>query len=104
STLATRIFPQMFGEQPEWVIWALSLASVLVFFASLVLHELGHSVVARYFNIPVRSITLFALGAVAQTTRESRRTGHEFLMAAAGPAVSILLAGVFMIPWFLTGM
>lgn len=104
SNLATRVFPELLRGQPVWLLWLLSLVSVLVFFGSLVLHELGHSVVARYFRIPVRSITLFALGAVAQTTRESRRPGHEFLMAAAGPAVSILLAGVFMVPWFLTGM
>lgn len=103
GSLATQVFPEIFGDQPTWVIWLLALASVLVFFASLVLHELGHSVVARYFDIPVKSITLFILGAVAQTTRESRRASHEFLMAAAGPAVSILLAGLFMVLWWLTG-
>jgi Zn-dependent protease len=103
SMLATRVFPDVIGDQPAWVIWLLSFASVLVFFASLVLHELGHSVVARYFDIPVKSITLFVLGAVAQTARESRRPSHEFLMAAAGPAVSILLSGLFMVGWWVTG-
>ena len=101
SMLATRVFPDVIGDQPAWVIWLLSFASVL-FFASLVLHELGHSAVARYFGIPVRGITLFALGAVAQTTHETRRAGQEFLLAAAGPAVSILIAGVFMVVWLLT--
>lgn len=105
TTLATRAFPQVkeLRDRPEWFFWALALGAALVFFASMVLHELGHSIVARYFDIPVRSITLFALGAVAQTTRESRRAGHEFLMAAAGPAVSILLGGAFMALWFVTG-
>ncbi|MFN8557666.1 MAG: site-2 protease family protein [Dehalococcoidia bacterium] len=90
--------------QPAWFSWALALSVGLVFAASLVAHELGHSVVARFFNVPVRGITLFVLGAVAQTSRESRRASHEFLMAAAGPAVSILLGGVFMVGWFITGM
>ena len=103
-TLATQAFPEVFDDQPAWVQWLLALGVALVFFASMVLHELGHSLVARYFDIPVRSITLFVLGAVAQTTRESRRPAHEFLMAIAGPVVSILVAGVFMTLWFLTGM
>jgi Zn-dependent protease len=102
-TMATQVFPDVFGDEPAWMIWLLTLGTVLVFFASLVAHELGHSLIARYFDIPVRSITLFVLGAVAQTTRESRRASHEFLMAAAGPAVSILLAGLFMVLWFVTG-
>jgi Zn-dependent protease len=93
---------QGFGDLPAWQAWPLALATAALFFLSLVLHELGHSVVARYFGIPVRSITLFALGAIAQTTRESRRAGHEFLLAVAGPAVSILIAGLFMVLWLLT--
>jgi Zn-dependent protease len=91
-----------FEGRPAWVVWAAAIASALLFFASLVLHELGHSAVARYFGIPVRGITLFALGAVAQTTHETRKAGQEFLLAAAGPAVSILIAGVFMVVWLLT--
>lgn len=91
-----------FAGRPAWVVWTAAVFSAVLFFASLVLHELGHSAVARYFGIPVRGITLFALGAVAQTTHETRRAGHEFLLAAAGPAVSILIAGVFMVVWLLT--
>ena len=103
TTLATEVFPARFADRPPWVHWLLAAGAALLFFAAMVLHELGHSVVARYFDIPVRGITLFLLGAVAQTTRETRRPAHEFLMAAAGPAVSILVAGVFMVLWFLTG-
>ena len=103
SVLATQAYPELFPRQDAWVHWLLALATALVFFFSMVLHELGHSVVARYFDIPVHSITLFLLGAVAQTGRESRRASHEFVMAAAGPAVSILVAGVFMVLWFVSG-
>lgn len=102
-SLATRVFPVVFDDQPRWVLWLLSVTSALIFFVSIILHELGHSVVARYFGIPVSGITLFVLGAVAQTTRETRRPGQEFLMAAAGPAVSLLLAGFFMVLWFISG-
>ena len=103
TLLATRIYPEIFDDAEPWLQWVLALVSVVLFFVSLVLHELGHSVMARYFKIPVRGITLFALGAVAQTTRESRKASHEFVMAAAGPAVSILIAGVFMVLWWVTG-
>lgn len=91
-----------FGRWSAWVTWTAAAATALLFFASLVLHELGHSLMARYLGIPVRGITLFILGAVAQTTRESRTALHEFFLAAAGPAVSILIAGVFMVGWLLT--
>jgi Zn-dependent protease len=90
-----------FGDRPAWLSWTAAILTALLFFASLVLHELGHSVVARYLDIPVRGITLFVLGAVAQTTRESRTAGHEFLLAIAGPVVSILVGGVFMVGWLL---
>ncbi len=103
TTLATQAFPAELGPRRQWEYWALALAAALVFFISMVLHELGHSVMARHFGIPVRSITLFVLGAVAQTTRETRRPGQEFLMAVAGPAVSVLLGGLFMVLWFLFG-
>ncbi len=99
-----QVYPQLFRDQAAWTSWALALGTALIFFASMVLHELGHSLIARHFDIPVRSITLFVLGAVAQTTRETRGPGQEFLLAVAGPVVSFLLAGVFMVLWFVTGM
>lgn len=103
SLLATQAFPEALRDLSPWMLWLLALGGALLFFVSMVLHELAHSLMARYFGIPVRSITLFVLGAVAQTTRETRRPGQEFLMAIAGPVVSILLSGLFMVLWFLTG-
>ena len=65
------------------------------FFASIVLHELGHSLVAQALGIRVRSITLFLFGGVALLESEPRKPMHEVGIALAGPAMSVALAGVF---------
>jgi Zn-dependent protease len=75
----------------EALVWAISLASALLLILSVLLHELGHSFVAMREGVKVRSITVFFLGGVAQTDSECRTARGEFLMAAAGPLVSILL-------------
>lgn len=68
------------------------LVTSLLFFAAVLLHEMGHSVVAIRKGIPVRSITLFIFGGVAQLAREPKRALDEFWIAIAGPAVSFALA------------
>jgi Zn-dependent protease len=78
------------------VVWAVALASALLLFLSVVLHEFGHSFVALSLGVKVRSITLFFLGGVANTESECRTARGEFLMAAAGPAVSLVLAGALL--------
>jgi Zn-dependent protease len=75
------------------LLWPLSLASALLTSLSIVLHEFGHSFVAMTQGVKVRSITLFFLGGVANTESECRTPRGEFLMAAAGPAVSLLIGG-----------
>lgn len=72
--------------------------AAVVFFGCIVLHELGHAVVARAFGMPVRGITLFLFGGVSELTDEPTTSAGEFLMAIAGPAVSAVLAVAF---WFL---
>jgi len=94
--LGFTVYPEILPESSNAVHWSLALTTSLLFFLSIVLHELGHAVVARAYGIPVRSITLFLLGGVAQITREVTRPVAELLIAAAGPAVSILLAGLFL--------
>jgi Zn-dependent protease len=73
----------------------MGLSGALLFFASLLLHELSHSVVARRKGIVVEGITLFIFGGVAQTRSEAQSPGDEFAIAGVGPLMSLLLAGLF---------
>jgi len=94
-SLAAGYFPQ---EYPGWSVatyWLVgSIASVL-FFASVLIHELGHSVLALREKVPVKSITLFIFGGVAQIGREPPTAGAEFRIAIAGPLSSLGLAALF---------
>lgn len=74
------------------VVWALALLTGLLFFVSLLLHELSHSLVARSRGVPVRVITLFALGGVSQIEKGSPDARTEFWMAIAGPVASAAIA------------
>ncbi|MDH3734834.1 MAG: site-2 protease family protein [Gemmatimonadota bacterium] len=74
---------------------AMGSAAAILFFLSVLLHELGHAVVARKRGITIEGITLFIFGGIAQATQEARRPLDEFLLTAAGPLTSLLLAGVF---------
>ena len=78
-------------------LWILGFVTALLFFASLVLHELGHSLVALRQGVKVRSITLFMFGGVATVERESSTAFGSLLVAAAGPAVSFLLAALMVV-------
>ncbi len=101
--LATQVFPEALQTASSRTHFLMAAASVLLFFCSIILHELAHSVVARAYKIPVRSITLFLFGGVAQITREAARPGAELLMAAAGPLTSFVLGFVFLGGWFVLG-
>jgi Zn-dependent protease/predicted CopG family antitoxin len=76
------------------VAWSAGLLMALLLFASVLLHELGHSLVARSQGIKVNSITLFIFGGVASIDRESKTPGQSFQVAIAGPAVSFALYGL----------
>jgi Zn-dependent protease len=73
------------------VLWALALVTAVLLFLSVVLHELGHSLVALSQGVKVKSITLFMLGGVASVERECSTAIGSLLVAAAGPAVSLVL-------------
>ena len=88
---------------PNWsspLYWIVAIVTSLLFFASILAHELAHSLVGRAYGIPIKSITLFIFGGMAQMTKEARSAGAEFRMAAAGPACSLALGGLFyLISW-----
>ncbi len=89
---------------PYWyslLWWAVGIAACLLFFGSVIAHELAHSLVGRANGIPVKSITLFLFGGVAQMTREAKRPSAELKMAAAGPLCSLAIGGVFSLISFL---
>jgi Zn-dependent protease len=75
--------------------WLVSAVGALVLFASVLTHELAHSLVAIRHGLPIRRITLFIFGGVAQMESEPKKPGVEFRMAIAGPAVSLVIAGAF---------
>jgi Zn-dependent protease len=81
------------GSQTEGFVVA--VCSAVLFFGSLILHELGHALVARRGGIEIEGIDLWLLGGLARFRQDTRSPGQEFAVAAAGPAVSILLAVVF---------
>jgi Zn-dependent protease len=101
--LASDVFPAWLDDRSASVYFAMAAATVVMFFASIVAHELAHSVVAKAYKIPVRSITLFIFGGVAQITREARRPLSELLVAVAGPFMSLVLGIVFLGAWWLLG-
>jgi Zn-dependent protease len=91
TLLATSYFPSEFQNWPAGLYWVVGGATSILFFASVLLHELGHSVVALHYKIPVRSITLFIFGGIAQIASEPPFAMAEFWIALAGPLVNFLL-------------
>lgn len=80
--------------QPAWgagLRWGVALLAALLFFASVLAHELAHSLVARSQGLPVRNITLFLFGGVSNIQREPSNPKNEFWMSIAGPLTSIVL-------------
>ena len=96
STVAFQRDYQPAGSGGDLMVWGLAFLTALLLFVSVLLHELGHSLVALSQGVKVRSITLFLLGGVASVDRESATPMGAALVAAAGPAVSLALAGLFL--------
>ncbi len=102
--LGTQVFPDVIDPEPSKVTaWALSVVTAILFFTSILLHELAHSIVARLYGIPVRSITLFILGGVSQIAQESTRASQEFLIAVVGPLTSAVLGLALLGVWWAMG-
>jgi len=96
STVAFQRDYQPAGSGGDLMVWGLAFLTALLLFVSVLLHELGHSLVALSQGVKVRSITLFLLGGVASVDRECATPMGAALVAAAGPAVSLALAGLFL--------
>ncbi|TGG93050.1 MAG: site-2 protease family protein [Aphanocapsa feldmannii 277cV] len=87
-----QLLPSQGLEATQPLLWGISLLTALLLFLSVLLHELGHSLVALRQGVRVRSITLYLFGGVASIERECSSPNGALLVAAAGPAVSLLLA------------
>ncbi len=94
-SLAANYYPTEFKNWPSSEYWLVGAVTAILLFVSVLLHELGHSIVALQYKIPVRSITLFIFGGLAEIGAEPPGPTAEFWIALAGPIVSFALAIVF---------
>ncbi len=95
--VALSLAAQFHAVNPQWgevTIWATANVSAALFFVSIILHELSHAAVAKSRGLPVRSITLFALGGVAQIEKDATDPKTEFWMAIVGPIASVIIGAV----------
>src|ERR1019366_5145202 len=91
---------QFHATNPGWgdsLILAVAIATALLFFVSLLLHELAHSLVAKSNQLQVREITLFALGGVSQIEKNPLSAKVEFWMALVGPLTSMVIGGAWLL-------
>lgn len=101
-SLAGEYFPKIHPGWSDSVYWAMGVVTALLFFTSVVAHELAHSFVSQAQGVPVRDITLFIFGGAAHISQEPKSARHEFLMALAGPAASLVIAALFGLLWLIT--
>lgn len=97
-TLATGYFPSEQGVPglSTTLYWVLGLITAALLFSSIVLHEMGHALMAQRFDVPIKGITLFIFGGVAEMSDEPPTAKSEFLVAVAGPVVSVILGVAFL--------
>jgi Zn-dependent protease len=93
--LAVGYYPTEFKDWSIPEYWLMGAITAVMLFVSVLLHELGHSLVAMHYKVPVRRITLFLFGGVSQIAAEASSAAVEFWIAIAGPAVSFALALIF---------
>lgn len=94
--LAAGVFPQLHPNWGATLNWGTAIVASLLFFASVLAHELAHSLVAKARGLPVRNITLFLFGGVSNLQREPASAGTEFVMSIVGPLTSIVLGVVLL--------
>jgi Zn-dependent protease len=90
-SLATGFFPYRYRYLSPATYWWIGFIGALGLFGSIIVHELSHSLVARRFGLPIRGITLFIFGGMAEMEEEPPSAKVEFFMAIIGPLLSIFL-------------
>lgn len=101
-SLAYGYMPRQYPGLRVATYWAIGIASAIILFASVLIHELSHSYIAKKNGLPIARITLFFFGGVSEMTEEPHDPGLEVRMAAAGPLMSFLIAGVLGAFWYLS--
>lgn len=99
-SLSTAAYPSFFGSWSTMQYWTAGLLTTLLLFASVLAHELGHSIVALAQGLKVNGITLLLFGGVSKIQGKASRPRNEFLIAFAGPAVSLVI-GVVLVGWWI---
>lgn len=98
-SLAAVWFPAFAPGWPPFVTWGVALVAVLLVFASVLVHEAAHALIARTQGLSVNSLTLFPFGSISNIEQRPARPGIELLLAFIGPATSLLLAGLLSLLW-----
>ncbi len=99
-SLAAGLFPAYFEGYSTATYWWMGVAGALGLFLSIVFHEFWHSMVARRYGLPMKGITLFIFGGVAEMEDEPANAKTELLMAIAGPISSVVLGGIFLLVYW----
>jgi Zn-dependent protease/predicted transcriptional regulator len=100
-SLAVGYMPHQYPGLGAVTYWAIGIVSAIILFASVLVHELSHSYIAKKNGLPIARITLFFFGGVSEMTEEPENPGLEIRMAAAGPLMSFLIAGVLGALWYI---
>lgn len=101
-SLAYGYMPRQYPGLSTLTYWAIGITSAIILFASVLIHELSHSYVAKKNGLPIARITLFFFGGVSEMTEEPQNPKLEVKMAAAGPLMSFLIAGILGSAWYLS--
>lgn len=95
-------FPSVLPGTSSGILALVTIITIILFFSSVLVHEISHSLIAKSQGNPVKRITLFLFGGMAQIEKEPETAKGEFIMAIAGPAASFILGIIFGIIWFFT--
>jgi len=103
-SLAYGYMPQQYPGLSRITYWGIGIFSAFILFASVLVHELSHSYVAKKNGLPIARITLFFFGGVSEMTEEPQNPRLEVFVAAAGPAMSFLISAVSAAGWYLASL